>query len=593
VNVYSFQLPRRLVLILASTAMLASNVHAAGHINSSPVRTWGDISTTYRTRDYVALDSEASNWLNTASINASSYIWRPWFATAQGGLTLSLDESDFSDQPSRKSQYVTGSAGLNLFPSSRFPSQVYYRQSRNELDDDMLNRDIETTEFKLRQRYRTVDNAHRLRAEYINNTREDPAASDIEANRLLFSSNSQIENNSLGTDFQLDTIEDRFQNEKTDSFAVTGRHSYNNDKGFSISNLVSTAEVENDFIRSVTDIETAEFSSLLFWRPSTEKKLSVTGNLRLSDQLLQRTDDLSTPNDESMRMDNATANLNQGLLYQHSNNLLIRESINANQRESRNNTTQVLSESVGFSYTANTIDTSVGNYGRNFGSSYVYEHGDIETNNILNNRFSHSLANSYQLEEQRQLRTVFTQSFGYIARSRGFDRESIDHSFSATWSQSSSVDQAVVSLQLLDARAKEGDDELFQLANLQFNGLLRFDRFTQLSGNATLQWTRRKDGDDESTSTVTNGRLEYSRSRLFDVPRLIFGSRLMLSQKKSETEKRVGEVIDDEDYDESWENSLDYLIGRLKARVNLDFVKVDGDYDRIFKIQLTRSFGDL
>ncbi|MDH3388697.1 MAG: hypothetical protein OEN02_12405 [Gammaproteobacteria bacterium] len=573
--------------------MLASNVHAVGHINSSPVRTWGDISTTYRTRDYVAIDSQASNWLNTGSINASSYIWRPWFATARGGLTLSLDESDFSDQPTRKNQYITGNAGLDLFPSSRFPSQVYYSQSRNELDDDLLNRNIETTEFNLRQHYRTVDNAHRLRAEYINNTREDPSASDIEGNRLLFSSNSQIENNSLGTDFQLDTIEDRFQTEKTDSFAVTGRHSYNSENGLSISNLVSTSEVENDFIRSVTDIETAEFSSLLFWRPGTEKTLSVTGNLRLSDQLLQQTDDLSTINDESMRMENATANLNQGLLYQYSDNLLIRETINANQLESGDNITQVLSETVGFTYTADHADTSFGGYGWNFGSSYVHEHGDIETNNILNNRFSHSLGNRYTLGERRQLRTNLTQSFGHSSRSRGFDRETIDHSFSVTWSQSSSVDQAVVSLQLLDARAREEDDELFQLANLQFNGLLRFDRFTQLSGNATLQWTRREDGSDETTGTVSNGRLEYMRSRLFGVPRLIFRSRLMLSQQQSETEQLIADVIDNEDSDRSWENSLDYLIGRLEARVNLDFVKANGDYDRIFKIQLTRSFGDL
>ena len=573
--------------------MLASNVHAVGHINSTPVRTWGDISTTYRTREYVGIDSQASNWLNTGSINASSYIWRPWFATARGGLTLSIDESDFSNQPSQRNQYITGNAGLDLFPSSRFPSQVYYRQTRNELDDDLLNRDIETTEFNFRQYYRTVDNAHRLRAEYINNTREDPSASDIEGNRLLFSSNSQIENNSLGTDIQLDTIEDNFQNEKTDSFAVTGRHSYSNDKGLSINNLVSTSKVENDFIRSVTDIETAEFSSLLFWRPGTEKNLSLTGNLRLSDQLLQQTDDQSTASDESMRMENATANLNQGLLYQYSDNLLIREAINANQIESGSSITQVLSESVGFTYTADRVDTSIGGYGWNFGSSYVHEHGDIETNNILNNRFSHSLDNRYMLGERRQLRTNLTQSFGYSDRSRGFDRESVDHSFSVTWSQSSNVDQAVVSLLLLDARAKEEDDELFQLANLQFNGLLRFDRFTQLSGNATLQWTRREDGNDETTATVTNGRLEYMRSRMFDVPRLIFRSRLMLSQQKSETEQLTADVIDNEDSDRAWENSLDYLIGRLEARVNIDFVKANGDYDRIFKIQLTRSFGDL
>lgn len=573
--------------------MLVSSIHAAGVVDTSPVRTWGDFSTIYRARDYVGIDSQAENWLNTASINASSYIWRPWFATTRGGLTLSVDESEFSDQPSEKNQYVTGNVGMDVFPRSRFPTQLFYSQTRNELDDDLLNRDIETTEFDLRQHYRTEDNAHRLRAEYIKNTREDPTATDITGNRILLSTSNQIERNSLGLDLQVDDIEDRFKREKSDSYALTGRHSYNSEKNFTVENLASTSAVENDFIRSVTDIETAEFSSLMSWRPGADRDLSITGNLRLSEQLLRQTDDLTTPNDESSRRENATVNLNQGLLYQYSDHLLLQQSVNANQIESGDNVTRISSEAVGFSYTPERIDVGFANYGWNFGSSYVHEHGDIETNETSNNRFSHSLDNRRRLGERQNLRTSFTQTFTYSKRTRGFDREGIDHSFLVTWTQSSNVDQAVVSLQLLDARATEEDDELFQLANLQFNGVLRFDRFTQLSGNATLQWSRREDGDDKSTDTVANGHLEYLRTRLFDVPRLRFRSRLSLSQQQSETEQLVGEIIENEDNDESWENSLEYLVGRLEANVNVDFVSANGDYDRIFKIQLTRSFGDL
>jgi hypothetical protein len=584
----------RLVYVLASITMLASSAHAAGHINTNPVRTWGDISSTYRTRDYVGTDSQASNWLNTASINLSSYIWRPWFATARGSLRLSLDESEFSNQPSESNEYISGNAGLGLFPSSRFPSQVNYSQSRNELDDDLRKRNIETTEFDLRQQYRTEDNAHRLRAEYINNTREDPSATDVKGERLLFSSNSQVENNALGADLQVDTVEDSFQRQTSDSYAVTGRHSYNDaEGGLSVDNLVSTSSIQNDFIRSVTDIETAEFSSLMLWRPGSEKDLSITGSLRLSEQLLSQTDDRTTPIDESMRNDNATANLNQGLLYQYSDQLLFRQSANINQIESGDSQTLIASESLGFSYTPYRVEVGVGSYGWNFGSSYVHEHGDIETNNISNNRFRHSLDNRILLDGKHQIRTSFTQTFGYSSRSVGFNRETIDHSFSATWSQTTSTDQAVVNLLLSDGRAKEEDDELFQLVNLQFNGVLRFDRFTQLSGNATLQWTRREDGDDKTDGTVTNGRLEYMRSRLFDAPRLVFRSRLTLSQQQSQTERLLGEIIENEDNDESLENSLDYLIGRLEARVNIDFVKTNGAYDQIFKIQFTRSFGDL
>jgi hypothetical protein len=573
--------------------MLAIGVPAMGAADSSPVRTWGDFSSTYRERDYGTLGSQADNWLNALTINASSYIWRPWFATARGALTLSLDEANFSDQPSEKNTYISGNAGAELFPRSRFPAQAYYSQSRNELDQDIRKRNIETTEFKLRQQYRTEDNAHSLRGEYVNNTREEAEVADVRGKRLLFASNNRIDDNILGFDLQADNIEDSFKREKSDSYAVTGRHSYYSDRNFSVENLASTSAVENDFIRSATDIETAEISSLLSWHPGTDQDLSVTGNLRLSDQVLRQTDDLTTPVDESGRSDFKTANLNQGLLYQYSDHLLLQQSINATQTETGNSTTRLYAEGVGFNYTPDRIDLDVGSYGWNFGSNYVHEHGDIETNNSLNNRFSHSLDRRRELGEGRSLRTSLTQSLTYNERQVGFDRQAIDHSFLVSWAQSTNVDQAVVSLQLLDARATEEEDELFQLANLQFTGVLRFDRFTQLSGNATLQWSRREDGDDESTDTVANGYLEYRRSRVFDVPRLLYRSRLALSQQKSETEQIVGEIIENEENSESWENSLEYAVGRLETSAGLDFVKVDGDYDRIFRIELTRYFGDL
>ena len=573
--------------------MLVTSVHAQGPVDRSPLRTWGDISSTYRKRDYAGLGSEATNWLNTGSVSASSYIWRPWFATARGSLTLSLDESDFTDQPSQDSKYITGNAGLNVFPSSRFPAQLYYAQTKNELDDDLRNRDIETTEFTARQSYRTVDNAHRLRGEYVENTREDPMVSDIRGKRLLFSSSSQLDNNSLGADIQVDEIVDNFQPQSSDSYAVNGSHTYSGGNNFTVDNLASTSAIDDDFVNYDSTIDTAEFSSLMSWRPGPEQDLSLTGSLRLSDQTFSRTDNATTPEDEAFEMDNETFNLNQGLIYWYSDNLLLQQSLNANEFDTGSGVSRTYSESVGFSYTPDRIDVGIGDYGWSFGSNYVHEHGDIETKNTSNNRFSHSLDRRRPLGDGAQLRSSLSQTLTYSKRSRGFDREAIDHSFVVSWSRSSNVDQAVASLQLLDARSREEDDEVFQLVNLQFNGLLRFDRFTQLSGNATLQWSRREDGDDDSVDTVTNGNLEYLRSRLFDVPRLVFRSKLILSQQKSETERLTGEIIENDEVEETWENSIEYLIGRLEASANIDFAKANGDYDRIYKIQLVRTFGDL
>jgi len=590
--VYSFRQVKHRVFILVLIAMFAPNAHAVDSDNSSPVRVWGNIHSAYTTRDFVE-GGKTENWLNTGTVSASTYLWRPWFALANGGLTLALDESDFNDQEETSNQYITGNFRFDLFPPSRFPAYLNYSQSRDQLDGNQLNRDTKTTELDLGQQYRSLDGMHQLRAELSNNTREDMISRDIEGNQFLFSSSSRIENHSVGADIQFNTVEDRIQREQTDSYSLAGRHSYRSDKNFSIENLVSTSEVENDFIRSVTDVETAEISSLLSWRPGDRQDISVTGNLRLSDLVLQQTDNLTTLNDESTRQDLATVNLNQGLLYQYSDNLLFRESVNANLTESNDNEVLVATELVGFNYIADRISTGAGEYGWSVGSTYINEHGDIESSERLNNQFSHSLDKLFLLRDGNQLRTNFTQGFDYDRNPTDFDRESISHSFSITWSESTINNQSVLRFLISDLREHEEEDELFQFANLQYTGAHLFDRFTRLSGNLTLQWSNTEDGDDKSRSNVTNGQLEFTRDRFFQVPRLVFTSRLSLSRQQSETERVISEVNEDTDTDESWENSLDYRIGRLSARVDLEFVKADGSYDRLFKIQFIRSFGDL
>jgi len=591
--VYFFRMVKKLVFKLVLIVMLASNVLAIVNADSSPVRVWGDFSTTYRTQDFTG-DGTASNWRNSGTVNASSYIWRPWFALVNGGLTLTDDQSDFSDREESQNNYLTGNFLVDVFPTSRFPTQINYSQSRNEIDDNLQNRDITTTEFDLRQQYRSVDGRQRYRAEFNNNTREDDDFSDIEGNRLLFSSNHQIEQHSVGTDIQFDTVKNQANGDQTDSHSLTGRHSYDAGNYFSIENLVSTSADDNDFFASTTDVETAEFSSLLSWRPGNKDNINVTGNLRLSDTLLRRPDDETTPVDDSFRTDNTTTNINQGLLYQYSDNLLFRESINANSTESNGDEVLNARESAGFNYTSDRSTTRVGEYGLLFGSTYVNEHGDIESAQSINNQFSHSLDNRFGLQSGYQLRTNFTQSLGYDYESEMSNGENIDHSFSITWSESMIDNQSIVRFLISDSRSKdEDDDELFQLANLQYTGSLRLDRFSRLSGNLTLQWSNEEDDDDKTRRTVTNGQLEFTRARLFRIPQLVFSSRLLLSRQESETEEAIAAVNDTTENDESWENSLNYQVGRLVVRVDLDFIKVNGDYDRLFKLQLTRSFGDL
>ena len=88
-----------------------------------------------------------------------------------------------------------------------------------------------------------------------------------------------------------------------------------------------------------------------------------------------------------------------------------------------------------------------------------------------------------------------------------------------------------------------------------------------------------------------NGRLGYRNTRVFQVPGLFFLSDLQLGKRESETERLIDGP--DADTDVSLENSLQYRIGRLEVEFDFDLIKRGDDYDRLFKFQLTRSFGDL
>lgn len=116
-------------------------------------------------------------------------------------------------------------------------------------------------------------------------------------------------------------------------------------------------------------------------------------------------------------------------------------------------------------------------------------------------------------------------------------------------------------------------------------------RYSQLSGNTSLQYTNQRFERKRSEQTTSNGQINYRRNRLFQVLGLSFESELQLSERQTKAERLARDP--DEDTQASWENSLLYRIGRLETRIDIDVIKVGNEYDRLFKIMLKRSFGDL
>ncbi len=557
---------------------------------SGPVRIWGELSSTYRVRESGDSGSRNSNLLNTGTISASSYVWRPWFALVNGSLSLSVDETDLEDQPTSTNEFTTGDAQFNLFPTSRFPFRAYIIESRNQRDNEAFESEIETTEYGVSQRYRSVDGRHNYRAEYDNREQDDSSQNKFVSESLLLSGDNRLGEHDLETDIKLDTVDNTTTNEQAEGHAITLDHSYGDSNSFSLDNLVSTSTTEKDLFDSSSEDEISQLFSFLTWHPQNRKDLRLNGSLRLSEARLSR-QPVGAALNEVIEDETTVANINQGLLYEYSNNLLFSQSINVNSVENDGEVQTIASESLSARYLSDRSITALGDYGWTAATTFNNLHGDIESEQSLDNQFSHSLLNNYSVLGGYQLKTDLIQSLNYEYESEQADEKSIDHSYSVTWSKSAIANQSLIRFFISDSRSLNRDDDFFQLVNLQYTGSNRISRYSQLSGNITLQHTREKFEGRQSEQTVSNGQLEFRKDRVFQISGMFFLSDLQMSKHETDTDRLIRDP--DSDTVISWENSLRYRIGRLETELDIDFVKVGDKYDRLFRFQLTRSFGDL
>ena len=558
--------------------------------NNGPVRVWGDLSSNYRVRKNSSGDTSSSSWRNTGSVNASSYIWRPWFALISGGLDLTLRESDSAGQATAEDQYITGNAQFDLFPTSRFPFQAYFRESRDEFDNQAFDRTIATTEYGLSQRYRSQDGTGNYSAEYDHDERDVDGQDQFVSESLLLRSINRYARQTLETDIDLDTVDNTATEEQAESYSIVLDHSYGRAASFTLDSLASNARIESDFTDSSSDVDTAQVSSFMSWRPRERRDLRITGSLRAAEARVVEQDMAIQPNGES-ESELANANLNQGLLYSYSDNLQLNESINLASLETNGEEVSTRSLSLGGRYSSDPMRFRLGNYNWTASSTYTSLSGDTGDETSLGNQFNHSLADTYSLDSGYQLRTNLTQSLSYDYESEREDEKRLDHSYSMTWSRAAINRQSQIRFFISDSREFNQDNDFFQLANLQYTGTNRLTRYTQLSGNATLQYTNQSSAGNRSERVATNGRLQYRQNRLFQKPGLTFESELLLSERQSDTDRLIQDS--DEGTQMSWENSLVYRIGRLEASADLDFVKVGSDYDYIVEFEVRRFFGDL
>ncbi|MBK8161771.1 MAG: hypothetical protein IPK65_01045 [Gammaproteobacteria bacterium] len=110
-------------------------------------------------------------------VNARSYIWQPWFATADASLRFTQDSSDYDGgASSTDTSIVSGDLDLNVLSQSRTPFSLTYNASDSRVDVISLasplttlgSQEFQTRRLALKQSYFT-EQGDRFQARYDRN----------------------------------------------------------------------------------------------------------------------------------------------------------------------------------------------------------------------------------------------------------------------------------------------------------------------------------------------------------------------------------------------------------------------------------------
>lgn len=562
----------------------------------APVRVSGSVSLEGRS---LRLDdgTRSSLGLIYNDIDFATHVWQPWFIQLGAGLgTLAAhDTTSNSNAPSASntSTALTGRFSMAVFPASRFPFELRADVSDSRVRGDTLATDYRTERVSLSQSWRPE-------------TGSDSVNLNLERSRLRTADARADTVTSLHAAGLRELADHSFElsghwsvNDRTDGddrsriAALAARHSFHPASALRVDTL---ATWNDEHLRSgsaptlfenTTDIR--QIASFASWRPrdgewlySAASPLYVTGSARLVDAFTG-----SSSAEQHARTLNATLGASQDLTRE----LRLAGSVSATQAERDGAATlKAANGNASGTYTPQGLSVGTWRYTPSAGASVgVTRSTDAGERRTLGLQAGHGVSRSIALRETDNVSFNLTQSAGALhdSQTRVWTR-ALSHSAGIYWQGTGdAVSQSYAGLSASDSRTWAEERGSFQLVNLQLSRRTQLSRHANWSGNLTLQATRSDTTQVDVFAGVQrdshpgwqqfhSGSLTYENQRAFDVPRLRYTA--LLSLDSQQLERRIDGNVDAprERVTASFENRLDYAIGRLETRLSARLVRFDG-----------------
>ncbi len=521
--------------------------------------------------------------LRTAQLNASSYVWRPWFATLNGNFALT--QSVTEAQQDSEGLFASGGGSFRLFPVSRFPfeSFVSFTDSRTEFADPLGPQvsDFQTLRFGARQDYRPISGRSSYTARVERIVQTDDIGSDDTTDLFQLATNQNFETQRFNLDLNIDRTEREQQDSDTLNKILNGRHNYRPNDSLSVETFANVTDLiqENPF--QETRFTRADVNSFAIWR-SRDRPLTVDANARL----VATRDEVGANSSEFF-----SELLRVGARYDLSERLRLSGNVSGALEQGEAETVSTTQDATA---TYQSADLPLRGFSYNWSTSGTVSNS-TETGRDATQRLSwsagHGLSRVVPFAGSAVLTGSLNQNVSSFHDTDEGSEQNLNHNGTVSVTRSGSSGSSSLTLILSDSRIFGREVEsgsaisTFQSATLQGTHFQNLSRFSSWNASLNFQGNRFSNGSSE-TFTSSSVTLSYNNSRVFGVRRLRFESTFESSANSLDFVSQ-----DEEDSPElSWDNRLDYTIGLLDIRLRGTVVDRAGQQDVTVFLTIRRLF---
>lgn len=596
----------------------------------APVR-WNGILTSNMNRSWDDKDNSNSSVSQTTSVNASSYIYAPWFAQTTGGVNYSTArswhrrdaDSEKSEDSEAHSKAYALSGSLNLFPQSSFPLQSYYSINRSQARGEDDRSKFISSQFGLSQNFAPKGGVDSFGYNYNRSSSKEAGPNRMSNAASAFYSTRVGEEHALNASATYSDEESGREDVMKQTITLVGTHAWRFDDGININSNATINQSENDVFQEGNDraknrSQVVQFNSNVTWQPYDEDDEPLPMIVSGGGSFINIEQDAP----DASKNRTTVLNGNGSLSYRFTNQLTGSANANLSRVDSNGMQNTFYGAGAGLNYAATPTPLGGGllhtwNTGTSSNISRSTSDGGTD---IVTASFGQSLMlplPGLTLSANQNLSGNRTSSYGVI--------NTLSHSLSLTKQLGTDDQQATGQISANLAHNKTagvygGHSNSF---NLLANGKLEISRRQQLSMNANVNWMKQVQPqqnvspsllvinnsvvDIDEARWVGSASFMYTHVSPFDVRSLAYQANLMFSSTETSQQQSLSSLLGFGGglvnpnfapglkrhwiHSMTFNHSLTYLIGRLNFQLSNAVSRVDGVDNVMIFGHVSRRFG--